>query len=88
MTCTKPLGVLVVDDDPAVLDLLREVLAEEGYAVTAVSAPPLPPRKRGAARMPSSRPSATSSPLLGLRRHVDAAGTSLNLGECQRGRPR
>jgi CheY-like chemotaxis protein len=40
MTRTEPIGILVVDDDPAVLDLLREMLEEEGYAVTAASAPP------------------------------------------------
>ncbi len=40
MTGTAPASILVVDDDPAVLALLREVLVEEGYAVATALAPP------------------------------------------------
>ena len=34
-------SILVVDDDPALLNSLKEILEAEGYEVTAAAAPPL-----------------------------------------------
>ncbi|HYU17989.1 MAG TPA: hypothetical protein VEQ11_04770 [Chloroflexota bacterium] len=34
---SKPASVLVVEDDPAVATVLRDVLAEDGYVVLAVA---------------------------------------------------
>lgn len=34
--------VLIVDDEPAIVEVLREVLSDEGYQVTSHTAPPTP----------------------------------------------
>jgi CheY-like chemotaxis protein len=40
MARDRPPRVLVVDDDPAIRDLLREALEDEGYAVWTTDGPP------------------------------------------------
>ena len=40
MARDRPPHVLVVDDEPAILDVLREALEEDGYAVTTATEPP------------------------------------------------
>ena len=39
MTAPIPARILVVDDEPAVVDLVRRILQREGYEVEGVTAP-------------------------------------------------